>query len=129
MDDPLYQRGLRTRREILGDAHADRVESNLDPVTQPFQDLVVRYGWGEVWSRPGLDRRSRSIATLSMMLAQGRQRAFKLHVTGALNNGLTRDEIVELVVHAAVYCGAPAAEEALRWVKDAFEELRPQDPV
>ena len=122
MDDELYRKGLQTRREILGDAHADRVAANLDDTTRPFQDLITRYGWGEVWSRPGLDRRIRSMLVLAMLTALNRPAAIKLHLRGALNNGVTRDEIVEVLLQAAVYCGAPAAEESLRLAREVFAE-------
>ncbi|MDO8605906.1 MAG: 4-carboxymuconolactone decarboxylase [Phaeospirillum sp.] len=125
MDDDLYRKGQQTRREILGDAHADRVAANLDDATRPFQDLITRYGWGEVWSRPGLDRRTRSMLTLAMLTALNRPAAIKLHLRGALNNGVTEAEIVEVLLQAAIYCGAPAAEESLRLAREIFAE--PQD--
>jgi 4-carboxymuconolactone decarboxylase len=118
-----YERGLQTRREILGDAHADRVAATLDDVTTPFQDLVTRYGWGEVWSRPGLDRRTRSMITLAMLTALNRPHALRLHLKGALNNGVSREEIVEVLLQAAVYCGAPAAEEGIRLAREVFAEV------
>ena len=124
MDDELYQTGLRIRREILGDAHADRVATAVaDPFVQPFQDFATRQVWGGLWSRPGLDRRTRSLVMLGMLTALNRGHAFKLHVRGALNNGVTKDEIAEVLLQAALYCGAPAAEESVRLAKEVFAEL------
>ncbi len=125
MNDDPYKRGQQARREILGDEHADRVEASLDDTTKPFQDLITRYGWGEVWSRPGLDRRTRSMLTLAMLTALNRPAAIKLHLRGALNNGVTKDEIVEVLLQAAIYCGAPAAEESLRLAREVFAESSP----
>ena len=122
MDDELYQTGLRIRREILGDAHADRVAANLDETTAPFQDLITRYGWGAVWSRPGLDRRTRSMLVIAMLTALNRPSALKLHLRGALNNGVPQAESVEVLLQAAIYCGAPAAEESLRLAREVFAE-------
>ncbi|MGE5503153.1 MAG: carboxymuconolactone decarboxylase family protein [Actinomycetota bacterium] len=122
-DETATERGRRVRREIMGDAHADRIAADPDPFVAPFQDLVTRYGWGEVWSRDGIDRRTRSLVTLGMMVALNRAHAFKLHVKGALNNGASRDDIVEVLLQVMVYCGAPAAEEGVRWAREVFAEL------
>ena len=114
--------GMRTRREVLGDAHVDRATAAADEVTAEFQDLVARYAWGTVWNRPGLDRRSRSMITLTALVARGHDEELALHLRGALRNGLSRDEITEVLLHAAVYCGVPAANSAFRIAQRVFAE-------
>ena len=106
------EQGMKTRREVLGDAHVDRAIENTTPFTEPFQDFITRYAWGEIWSRPGLDRRTRSFITLTALVALGRFEELELHLGAALRNGLTHDEIKETLLHAAVYCGVPAANSA-----------------
>ena len=107
-----YERGMRVRREVLGDAHVDRAEASKDGFTADFQDLITRYAWGEVWSRPGLDRRTRSCITLTAMVAGGHLDELAMHVRAALRNGLTPDEIGEVLLQTAIYCGVPAANSA-----------------
>jgi 3-oxoadipate enol-lactonase/4-carboxymuconolactone decarboxylase len=106
------ERGLAVRRAVLGDAHVDRALARTTPFTQPFQDLITRIAWGEVWTRPGLDRRTRSCITLAMLVALGRFDELAIHVRGARNNGLSADEIGEVLLQTAIYCGAPAANSA-----------------
>jgi len=104
--------GMKVRREVLGDEHVDRATQNATDFTRDFQDLVTRYAWGEMWTRPGLDRKMRSAITLAALVAGGRHEELELHVRGALRNGLTPDEIKEVLLHCAVYCGIPAANSA-----------------
>lgn len=122
MADNARDEGLKNRRAILGDAHADRVEAGIDGWNGPFQDMMVRYGWGEVWGRDGLDLRTRSLVTVAMLIALGRPHALKLHLQGALNNGASPDEVREVLIQAALYCGAPAAEEAIRLAREALPD-------
>jgi 4-carboxymuconolactone decarboxylase len=108
MNDP----GMTVRREVLGDAHVDRAQAATTPFTAPFQELVTRYAWGEVWARPGLDRRTRSCVTLGMLVALRSEEELAMHVRAALRNGLSAAEIQEVLLHAAVYAGVPAANGA-----------------
>ena len=107
-----YERGMRVRREVLGDEHVDRAVAATTPETSDFQDLITRYAWGEIWSRPGLDRRTRSCVTLAVLVALGRFDELALHVRAARRNGLSTDEIKEVLLQTAVYCGVPAANSA-----------------
>jgi 3-oxoadipate enol-lactonase/4-carboxymuconolactone decarboxylase len=104
--------GMKTRREVLGDEHVDEAIARTTPFTADFQDLITRYAWGEIWSRPGLDRRTRSAITLTALTALGHHHELALHVRAALRNGLTPDEIKEVLLQAAIYCGVPAANRA-----------------
>jgi 4-carboxymuconolactone decarboxylase len=110
--DPAHERGMQVRREVLGDEHVDAAISRATGFTSDFQDLITRYAWGEIWSRPGLDRRTRSCITLMALLALGRLEELELHVRAALRNGLSEDEIKEVILHGAIYCGVPAANSA-----------------
>jgi 4-carboxymuconolactone decarboxylase len=110
--DPAYERGMKVRREVLGDDHVDAAMSRTTDLAADFQDFITRYAWGEIWSRPGLDRRTRSCITLTALLALGRLEELELHVRAALRNGLSEDEIKEVILHGAVYCGVPAANSA-----------------
>ena len=123
MTDELYQTGDKIRREVLGDAHVDRSMANADEFSQVIQQHVTRAAWGQIWSRPGLDRRSRSILNLGMLAALGKEHELKVHIKGALNNGLTREEIAEIFLQVAIYCGAPAALECFRIARQAFAEI------
>ena len=116
-----HDRGMRIRREVLGNAHVDRAESRRTDLTSDFHDLLTRYAWGEIWSRPGLDRRTRSCITLAMLVALGRDDELALHLRGALNNGLTRDEIKEVLLQTAIYAGVPAANTAFRIAADVLD--------
>jgi 4-carboxymuconolactone decarboxylase len=114
MTDDSYERGLRIRREVLGDEHVDRaIDQTLDE-TRDFQDFITRYAWGEIWARPGLDRRVRSCITLTALVAQGRFDELELHLGAARRNGLTDAEVSEVLLQTAVYCGVPAANSAFR---------------
>jgi 4-carboxymuconolactone decarboxylase len=110
--DDAYERGMRVRREVLGDAHVDEAVARTTGFTADFQDLITRYAWGEIWSRPGLDRRMRSAITLTALIALGRMDELPMHVRAARRNGLSEDEIGEVLLQSAVYCGAPAANTA-----------------
>jgi len=112
VNDPIYERGIRVRREVLGDDHVDAAVERTTEFTADFQDLITRYAWGEIWTRPGLDRRTRSCITLTALVALGRLEELEMHVRAALRNGLTTDEIKEVLLHSAIYCGVPAANAA-----------------
>lgn len=122
-DEERRTRGMAVRREVLGNAHVDRAEARKTPFTTEFQDFITRYAWGEIWTRPGLDRKVRSCMTLAMMIALNRPDEFRLHVRAAVNNGLTRDEIKEVILQAGVYCGVPAANTAFHLAEEVFREL------
>jgi 4-carboxymuconolactone decarboxylase len=110
--DPVYAAGMATRRAVLGDAHVDRAVAGTTAFTAPFQDLITRYAWGSVWTRPGLDRRMRSCLTLALLTALRCEDELAMHVRAALRNGVTADEISEVILHTAVYAGVPAANAA-----------------
>jgi 4-carboxymuconolactone decarboxylase len=110
--DETYERGMRLRREVLGHEHVDRAAAATTAETSDFQDFITRYAWGEIWSRPGLDRRTRSCVTLAALVALGRFDELALHVRAARRNGLSTDEIKEVLLQTAVYCGVPAANSA-----------------
>src|SRR5579862_3091475 len=114
-------RGMEVRRAVLGDAHVDRAEAAKTPLTDEFQDLLTRYAWGEIWARPGLDRRTRSCITIAMLVALGRERELALHLRAAVTNGLTREAIKEVLLQSAVYCGIPAAASAFRIAEEVLD--------
>ncbi len=120
----LYDRGMKIRREVLGDAYVDGAIKNADEFSRPFQDLVTEYCWGASWGREGLTRRQRSLNNLSMLAALGRSHELELHLRGALRNGCTEDEIRETLIQAAVYAGIPAGVEAFRVAKKVLAEER-----
>jgi 4-carboxymuconolactone decarboxylase len=120
--DDQHARGMEVRRAVLGDAHVDRAVERTTPFTEAFQDLITRYAWGEVWARPGLDRRTRSAITLTALVALGREDELAMHVRAALRNGLTRDEIGEILLQCAVYCGVPAANGAFAIAQGVLDE-------
>lgn len=122
-DAERASRGMTVRREVLGDEHVDRAIAGTTEFTEPFQDLITRYAWGEIWTRPGLDRRMRSAVTLTALVAHGHLGELAMHVRGALNNGLTREEVGEILLQTAVYCGVPAANAAFAVAQRAFDEL------
>ena len=123
MNKDMYDKGLEIRRAVLGNAHVDRAEARKTAFNAEFQDLITRYAWGEIWTRPGLDRKTRSCMTLSMMIALNRPDEFRLHVRAAFNNGLTQDDIKEVILQAAIYCGVPAANAAFHLAEEMFREL------
>ena len=112
--------GMRIRREVLGDVHVNRSLACLNAFNEEFQDLITRYAWGEIWTRPGLDRRTRSLITMAMLVALNRSEEFRLHVRAAFNNGLGREEIKEVLLQAAIYCGVPAANAAFRMAEEVL---------
>jgi 4-carboxymuconolactone decarboxylase len=118
-----HSSGMKVRRAVLGDAHVDRAEAAKDAFSEPFQDLITRYAWGEIWSRPGLPRHTRSLLTLSMMIALNRGDEFRMHVRAALNNKVTREEIQEVLLQSAIYCGVPAANAAFHAAQEVFAEI------
>jgi 4-carboxymuconolactone decarboxylase len=118
MTDDAYERGLRVRREVLGDEHVDRASTG----TPEFQDFITRYAWGEIWARPGLDRKTRSCVTLTALVALGRLDELELHIRAARRNGLTPEEIKEVLLQTAVYCGVPAANSAFHVYERVIEE-------
>jgi 4-carboxymuconolactone decarboxylase len=122
-----YKLGLRTRRDVLGEAYADRVLSQRNEFNADFQDLITRYAWGEVWMRPGLDQRTRRLLVLAMTVALGREEEFKLHLRAGIKHGLAKEEIKEVLLQAALYCGLPAANGAFRAAEDVFAELDQQE--
>jgi 4-carboxymuconolactone decarboxylase len=122
-DRDRYAEGMKVRRAVLGDAHVDRSLSNRTGFTEEFQDLITRYAWGEVWTRPGLPRHTRSLITLALMIAINRGDEFRMHVRAAFNNGVTRDEIKEVILQCAIYCGVPAANAAFHMAQDVLHEM------
>src|SRR5689334_11291345 len=122
MTDDRYARGMTVRREVLGDAHVDRAVAGADEFTADFQDLLTRYAWGEVWSRPGLDRRTRSCVTLAMLAALRQDEELAMHVRAALRNGVSPDEIREVLLQVAVYAGVPAANRAFAVAQQALAD-------
>jgi 4-carboxymuconolactone decarboxylase len=124
MDDrERHAQGMKVRREVLGAKHVDKAEATKTPFTEPFQDLITRYAWGEIWSRPGLPRQTRSLITLAMMVALNRGDEFRMHVRAALNNKVSRDEIQETLLQCAIYCGVPAANAAFHIAQEVFAEI------
>jgi 4-carboxymuconolactone decarboxylase len=122
-----HEQGLVVRRQVLGDAHVDRAQGRQNEFTREFQDLITRYAWGEIWARPGLPRHTRSLLTLAMLVALNRPDEFRLHVRAATANGVTRDEIKEVLLQAAIYCGIPAANSAFHLAEQeiAAQEATP----
>ena len=120
--DGKHARGMEVRRAVLGDAHVDRAIERTTQFTEDFQDFITRYAWGEIWSRPGLDRRTRSIVTLTALVASGREHEIEMHVRAALVNGLTPNEIGEVLLQCAVYCGVPAANGAFAIAQRVVDE-------
>jgi len=118
-----YDEGMKTRRAVLGDAHVDRTLKNRTKFNEPFQELITRYAWGEVWNRPGLSKETRSLLTLAMLAALNRGDEFRMHVKAALSIGVSRDEIQEVLLQAAIYCGVPAANSAFHIAEDVFDSL------
>jgi 4-carboxymuconolactone decarboxylase len=118
-----HDNGMKVRRAVLGDAHVDRTLKRRDDFNGEFQELITRYAWGEIWTRPGLPRHTRSLLTVAMMVALNRTDEFKLHVRAAFNNGVTRDEIKEVLLQTAIYCGVPAANTAFHLAEEVFAQM------
>jgi len=129
MSDPIYDDGMAVRREVLGDEHVDQASSGATPFTEAFQDLITRFAWGEVWSRPDLDRRTRSCITIALLAALGHHEELAMHVRAALEGGVSAEEIREVLLHTAVYAGIPAANRAFavaqRVIVPAHSDGRP----
>ncbi|MBL6863841.1 MAG: 4-carboxymuconolactone decarboxylase [Rhodospirillales bacterium] len=115
-----FEAGMKVRREVLGNKHVDSAEGKKDSFTEEFQEMITRYAWGEIWTRPGLERKTRSCITLAMMIALNREDEFKLHIKAGLNNGLSKDEIKEVILQTAIYAGVPAANSAYHWAQEVF---------
>jgi len=122
-DRERYAEGMKVRRAVLGDAHVDHSLQARNEFNEEFQDLITRYAWGEIWSRPGLARHTRSLITLALMIAINRGDEFRMHVRAAFNNGVTRDEIREVILQCAIYCGVPAANAAFHMAQDVFAQM------
>ena len=117
-----YEDGMKVRREVLGDEHVDRATASATDLTRDFQELITSYAWGEIWTRPGLDRRSRSMITLTALIARGHHEELAMHLRAALRNGLTVDEIKEVLLQSAIYCGVPDANTAFRVAQQVLSE-------
>ena len=118
----MYERGLKVRRDVLGADYVDKQIASADDFNRPMQNLVTEYCWGAIWNRPGLDRRTRSMLNLAMLSALNRHHEFKAHVKGAIKNGVTKQEITEVLLQVAIYCGVPAGVEHFRLAREAFKE-------
>jgi 4-carboxymuconolactone decarboxylase len=122
-----HEEGMKIRRAVLGDAHVDQAMATQNEFTAEFQDLITRYAWGEIWSRPDLDRKTRSLITIAMMVALNRSEELQLHLKAALENGVTRAEIKEVLLQAAIYCGVPAANHAFHMAEQIFSAAHAHD--
>jgi 4-carboxymuconolactone decarboxylase len=119
---PIYERGLKVRREVLGEAYVNQAIDGADDFSRPLQEYLTAHAWAASWARPGLEHKTRSMLNLAMLTALNRGHELKIHIGGALNNGVTKEEIREIFIHAAVYCGAPAAMESFRIAREVFAE-------
>ena len=115
-----YDQGLKKRREVLGDAHVEKSLQGITKFNEDFQDLLTRYAWGEIWTRPGLPKQTRSLITLALLVALNRNEEFRMHVRAALNNGVSQDQIREVLLHSAIYCGLPAANSAFHIAQEVI---------
>jgi 4-carboxymuconolactone decarboxylase len=122
-DKDRFNAGMEVRRAVLGDEHVDRAERSTTAFNAEFQDLITRYAWGEIWTRPGLPRHTRSLLTLALMVALNRNDEFSMHVRASANNGVTREEIKETLLQCAIYCGVPAANTAFHLAQKVFAEM------
>jgi len=122
MNPDLFEQGLETRRAVLGSDYVDAAIAGADDFNRPLQELVTQYCWGDVWNRPGLDRKTRSLLNLAMLTALNRPHELKLHLRGALTNGASKDEIREVLLQTAIYCGVPAAVDSFRTAREVFKE-------
>lgn len=118
-----FEAGLKARTEVLGQEYVDRSLNDADDFSRPFQELVTEYCWGRVWARPGLDRKSRSMLNVAMLAALNRPHEIRLHIKGALTNGVSREELREILMQVAIYCGVPAAIDAMRIAREVFQEV------
>ncbi|HLJ63104.1 MAG TPA: 4-carboxymuconolactone decarboxylase [Stellaceae bacterium] len=124
MDRDLFEAGLAVRRQVLGAAYVDNAMKTADDFNRPLQELITEYCWGAVWTRPGLPRATRSMLNLAMLVALNRPHELKLHLKGALNNGVSREEIMEVLLQTAIYCGVPAAVDAFRLAREVLNEQK-----
>jgi 4-carboxymuconolactone decarboxylase len=122
-DEDAFARGLQTRREVIGSDYVDKALAGRDDFSEEFQQLVTQYCWNEIWNRPGLERRTRSMLNLAMLMALGRSQEFATHLRGAINNGVSKEEIKEVLLQATVYCGMPAGVDAFRVAKEVFRDM------
>ena len=118
-----YDKGMKTRRKVLGDEWVDRSLKTLTPFNEEFQEMITRYAWGDIWTRPGLPRHTRSLITIAMLIGMNREGELKLHLRAAKNNGVTRDEIKEVLMQSAIYCGIPAANATFHLAEEVLDEL------
>lgn len=118
-----YEKGMEVRRAVLGDAHVNRSLEKLTPFNEEFQEMITRHVWGDIWTRPGLPRHTRSLITISMLIGMNRSEELKLHLRAAANNGVTRDEIKEVIMQSAIYCGIPAANATFHLAESVWDEL------
>jgi 4-carboxymuconolactone decarboxylase len=123
VDRETFDKGLKTRREVLGDFYVDKAMNTADDFNLPMQELMTTYCWGEVWNRPGLDRKTRSMLNLAMIAALNRPHEFKAHVRGAINNGVSKEEIREVLLQVMIYCGAPAGVDSFRMAREVLTEM------
>ena len=123
MNPDAYDKGLKTRREVLGADYVDNAIGSADDFNRPLQGLITEYAWDGIWNRPGLDRRTRSIVNMGMLVALNRPHELRIHVRGAITNGLSKDEIREIFLQTAIYCGVPAAMDAFRTAREVFKEM------
>ena len=121
-----YQQGMSIRRRVLGDAHVDRAQNNRNEFNDEFQDLITRYAWGEIWSRPDLPQKTRSLVTVALMVALNRGDELAMHLRAAFRNGITRAEIIEVLLQTAIYCGVPAANSAFHIAEQVLAETEPK---
>jgi 4-carboxymuconolactone decarboxylase len=123
-DDDIFNAGMTVRRNILGEAHVDKAVANTKPYTKTFQDMIVRYGWGEVWTRPGFDHRTRRILVIGTMMGIGRWEEFRMHLRAALEGGMSMADIEEIFLQQAIYCGVPVTNTAFHHLDDIIAELK-----
>uniref|UniRef100_UPI003742AABF 4-carboxymuconolactone decarboxylase n=1 Tax=Maribacter TaxID=252356 RepID=UPI003742AABF len=121
--EDTFDRGMHVRRTVLGDAHVDRANGNKNEFNTDFQEFISHYAWGEIWTRPGLPKHSRSLITLAMLIPLNKKAEFKMHVKAAFNNGVTKDEIKEVILQSGIYCGLPAANDAMHSAEEVFTDL------
>jgi len=127
MDKDLYEKGLQNRKDVLSEAHVERSFASADDFTKPYQDLVTEYCWGAIWDRPGLTRKTRSLLNLAMLTALNREDEFKLHARAAFRNGVTKEEICEVLLQTMIYCGVPAANSAFKQAREVFAAMDKED--
>lgn len=122
-DEQRYQQGIQVRTEVLGEAHVARSLDNLNEFNADFQNFISRFAWGEVWSRPGMPRHTRSLVTIAILLSLGRQDELRMHIRACFNNGVTQDDLKELFIHCSLYAGLPAANAAMHMAEEIFTEM------